>query len=416
MFLLFNTFVVGVLPVKKHFCRVGVLIALAAQAVSAQEVVQGPYGVDGTWNIYELGDELLTWADALEAAQSKTREGVQGDLASIHSFEENQALSDLALNGIFWIGATDREGAAPQVMQNGFLSPQESIQLEEEEFDDPAINVEAAVLAGWAWTSGEPFCFHNWPVGGEPNNWDGTGPGEADVGFEDATFVRADMMWNDAPSGYAENEPVVPTLQPGTSTEELEDLPNLREYDFVIEYRTNSPTPFPGIDQVGDDPIYEDGCAPTHVNTGDPNDFDGDGELGLGDVDLLLAEVAAATNNPDFDVTGDGSVNLVDILSYVGSAETLNTYMGDANLDGEFNSSDFVAVFTAGLFETGNPATWATGDWNGDGIFGSGDFVTAFTDGGYELGPKPAPANVPEPNSILLVLLGAIGIIQYRRR
>lgn len=403
---------------KKLFCCIAVVLSLSAQT-RAQEIVQGPYGVDGTWNIYELGDDLLTWADALEAARSKTREGVQGDLASIHSFEENLALSDLALNGIFWIGATDREGAAPLVMQNGYLSPQESIQLEEEEFDpeNAGVNVEAAVLAGWAWTSGEPFCYHQWPVGGEPNNWDGTGPGDAKTGFEDATFVRADGLWNDAPSGYAENEPVVPTLQPGSSTEERDDLPNLREYDFVIEYRTNSPTPFPGIDQVGDDPVLEPGCGPSIPTPENPNDFDGDGELGVGDIDLLLAEVAAGTNTPSFDVTGDGQVNLADILSYVGGAETLNTYMGDANLDGEFNSSDFVAVFTAGLFETNNPATWATGDWNGDGIFGSGDFVTAFTDGGYELGPKPVAAeHVPEPSAIVLVLLGGLGILRINRR
>ena len=35
-----------------------------------------------------------------------------------------------------------------------------------------------------------------------------------------------------------------------------------------------------------------------------------------------------------------------------------NTYYGDANLDGEFNSSDLVAVFAEGLYETGQPGGW----------------------------------------------------------
>jgi hypothetical protein len=56
---------------------------------------------------------------------------------------------------------------------------------------------------------------------------------------------------------------------------------------------------------------------------------------------------------------------------------------GDANGDGLFNSSDLVAVFQAGKYETGSPATWAEGDWNGDGYFDSSDLIVAFQ-AGYE--------------------------------
>lgn len=37
-----------------------------------------------------------------------------------------------------------------------------------------------------------------------------------------------------------------------------------------------------------------------------------------------------------------------------------NTYFGDATLDGEFNSGDFVAAFTAGQYEDALPgdSTW----------------------------------------------------------
>ena len=325
---------------------VAVLAACGAQTVWAQDVVQAPYGPDGTWVIYELGDDLLTWAEALEDAQSKTREGVTGDLASIHNNKESQLISDLALNDVVWIGATDREGAAPQLMQNGFLSPQESIELE-----FGVVDVEAAVLPGWAWTSGEPFTYHNWAVGGEPNNWDGVAAGPADVGWEDAAFMRADGLWNDAPSGYAENEPVVPTLQPGTSLEERDGLPNVREHEYVIEYRTNSPAPFPNIDQEGEDLDPEDLLPPDISPPGAP---------------FLQA--------------------------------------GDADQDLDFDQLDLVKVQIAGKYLTGAAATWGEGDFNGapggeqgnppagNGFFDQLDIIAALGPGLYLTGPYAALA------------------------
>ena len=88
---------------------------------------------------------------------------------------------------------------------------------------------------------------------------------------------------------------------------------------------------------------------------------------------------------------------------------------GDANLDGEFNSTDFVAVFTVGKYESGNPAQWAEGDWNGDALFNSSDFVTAFSAGGYELGPRAAVASVPEPTGFALLLVGTLAIAKRNR-
>jgi hypothetical protein len=52
---------------------------------------------------------------------------------------------------------------------------------------------------------------------------------------------------------------------------------------------------------------------------------------------------------------------------------------------------------------------WAQGDWNGDGDFTTRDFVIAFTDGGYEHGPRNGTHAVPEPSSLLLLLVGLIG-------
>jgi hypothetical protein len=103
-------------------------------------------------------------------------------------------------------------------------------------------------------------------------------------------------------------------------------------------------------------------------------------------------------------------VNEIDRQVWV---ETLKkTYFGDANLDGEFNTRDFVTVFIAGEYEDavdGN-SSWEEGDWNGDGDFTSRDFVAAFIGAGFEKGPRPIAAAVPEP--ACAVLIGsALGIL-----
>ena len=116
-----------------------------------------------------------------------------------------------------------------------------------------------------------------------------------------------------------------------------------------------------------------------------------------------------------YDIDGDGNVTGADLVSLVESIG--NSYVGDSNLDGEFNSGDLVAVFTVGEYEDGVAmnSTWAEGDWNGSGDFDSGDFVDAFSQGGYELGPRAATAAVPEPASQTMLLLG-LACIRRRRR
>jgi hypothetical protein len=145
-----------------------------------------------------------------------------------------------------------------------------------------------------------------------------------------------------------------------------------------------------------------------------PGDYNDDGLVNLADINLQAE--AMNQGSPDlavFDENGDGVVNLADRTIWV--RDHAGTWIGDANLDGEFNSGDFVSVFTVGKYETGQPAGWQEGDWNGDQVFGSGDFVTAFTDGGYEAGQRMAVSAVPEPTSILLPGLILTGILMRRR-
>ena len=133
-------------------------------------------------------------------------------------------------------------------------------------------------------------------------------------------------------------------------------------------------------------------------------DFNQNGILDIEDINLLAWESGSGDNNPAFDLNADNVVDSKDVS--VWAIDLRGTWMGDANLDGEFNSSDLVAVFQDGKFELDEEANWAQGDWNGDHRFGSGDLVTAFQDGGFELGPRGPAAAVPEPSALVLLGLG----------
>ncbi|MCA9215777.1 MAG: PEP-CTERM sorting domain-containing protein [Planctomycetales bacterium] len=148
---------------------------------------------------------------------------------------------------------------------------------------------------------------------------------------------------------------------------------------------------------------------------GELGDVNGDGVCDAADIDAVAAAVRAGDTDAKYDLDGSGTVDSADHTHLVTVLK--NTYIGDSNLDGEFNSSDFVAVFTVGEYEDGvdGNSTWADGDWNGDGDFTSGDFVAAFTDAGYEKGAKP-PVGVPEPSTAALLLLGILSAAATFRR
>ncbi len=149
---------------------------------------------------------------------------------------------------------------------------------------------------------------------------------------------------------------------------------------------------------------------------GPTGDFDGDGQLDVDDINQLTETVRAGTNDPKFDVNGDGAVNQDDRTVWVESIK--KTYFGDANLDGVFNTEDFLQVFQIGEFEDNVPAnsTWEEGDWDGNADFETGDFIKAFQGGGFEKGPRAAVSAVPEPSSALLALLGLLPVVLRRRK
>lgn len=86
---------------------------------------------------------------------------------------------------------------------------------------------------------------------------------------------------------------------------------------------------------------------------------------------------------------------------------------GDANLDGSFDTADLLQIFQAGEYEDGvaQNSTWSTGDWNADREFDSSDLVVAHQEGSY----VAAATAVPEPNAVMLLLLGAAICVRATR-
>jgi hypothetical protein len=132
--------------------------------------------------------------------------------------------------------------------------------------------------------------------------------------------------------------------------------------------------------------------------------IDGRGRF-LPPVQLASVDVTSVTAA---DVDGDGDPDILsasprnDLIAW---HETLTP--GDSNHDGIFNSSDLVAVFTAGEYEDavkGN-STWEEGDWNRDGDFDTADLVYAFTNGTYSRAAVFEPPHTRAVDSLFATLM-----------
>jgi hypothetical protein len=188
---------------------------------------------------------------------------------------------------------------------------------------------------------------------------------------------------------------------------------------------------FPIVD-TGFDSLTDDGLALFDAAiawlvgeaSGVPGDYNDDGVLDALDIDLQAVEMKKDPADQDlakFDHNGDGVVDLGiagpnesnwgDRLIWIRNLR--GTSVGDVNFDNVFDSGDLVLALTGAKYGSGEMATWEQGDWNGDMVFDSGDLVLAFQDGQYVA--AAVPAAVPEPSSIVLVMLG-VTLVLLRRR
>lgn len=138
-------------------------------------------------------------------------------------------------------------------------------------------------------------------------------------------------------------------------------------------------------------------------------DIDGDGLLGVGDIDLLTKKFNAGSSDPVFDINRDGIVDQEDRRMWV--EDIAGTHFGDANLDGEVSFSDFLA-FAANFGKSGG---WAEGNF--DGVRGVEflDFLTL--DHFFGQSRSPTTTAVPEPSTFLPALLSLcyLGLRRHHR-
>ena len=146
-----------------------------------------------------------------------------------------------------------------------------------------------------------------------------------------------------------------------------------------------------------------------------PGDFDSNGILDVADIDDLLVRVASGESPSTYDLNNDTVVNTEDIRVWV--IGLAGTWVGDANLDGAFNSGDLITALAAGTYEMDVDAGWESGDFDGSGRFDTGDLIFSLADGGYEQGLRAAAVSaVPEPTCSALLAIGVIGVCRLRQR
>jgi hypothetical protein len=104
------------------------------------------------------------------------------------------------------------------------------------------------------------------------------------------------------------------------------------------------------------------------------------------------------------------------------------TYYGDANLDGQVNSSDYTLI-DAGYLSGGTLTGWQNGDFNYDGVINGSDYTlidNAFnTQGAQFLSQIASPTSqvagtgtssaVPEPATLGLLAFGTAALLGRRR-
>ncbi len=145
-------------------------------------------------------------------------------------------------------------------------------------------------------------------------------------------------------------------------------------------------------------------------------DFNGDGNYDCLDIDALVMEIFGGANNPAFDLTNDGSVNIDDRDAWLSEAGAVNLPSGnpyftaDFNLNGAVDGDDFL-IWNMNKFQNVNE--FCRGDANADGLVDGLDFLEWNL---HKFQSADALQQVPEPCSMILGCLSALFGLMIRRQ
>lgn len=138
-------------------------------------------------------------------------------------------------------------------------------------------------------------------------------------------------------------------------------------------------------------------------------DFDQNGIYECADIDALVMQIFGGTNNPAFDLTGDGFVDLDDRDAWLAEAGAANLTSGnpylpaDFDLDGIVDGNDFL-IWNANKFMPINE--FCRGDTNADGVVDGLDFVE-WNFFKFQSSDS-AVHQVPEPQTFMIYLMALL--------
>ena len=146
----------------------------------------------------------------------------------------------------------------------------------------------------------------------------------------------------------------------------------------------------------------------------DPCDFDENLRCDIADLDELLF-TGISSGDLRYDLDGSGTVDLGDRDEFLSSV--FATVAGDFDLDGQVIATDLNIL--GGSWQSDGLTSYAQGDANGDGVANATDLNAV--GGNWQFGAGAAAAAsstaaVPEPNSLVLILGGLLGLMATRRK
>ena len=228
--------------------------------------------------------------------------------------------------------------------------------------------------SGWTWR-GSSSLLINGGTDADLSSWAAIEIGGADLGIDPGNHIGAS-------AGFTNSNFYIPTLIIGEESNAF----------LVDAFQNAGDGVTPEALYVGN-LIFEDSLGSLNLNglnlyfnnlTGSlaqiidnvvPGDFDGDGDFDCTDVDSLVLEIVAGSNNASFDVNGDGAVDPSDLEAWLrvgGISEIGASFLpADSNLDGFVDGQDF-NIWNQNKFT--QTSSFCSGDFNADGFVDGSDF------------------------------------------